>query len=74
MDEETRERLYREYLEVLGRKSKLSAFILTDAFEDLPVMDRKDLREQLHHMNAYWRVLARRAVRHCPDFADAGLA
>jgi hypothetical protein len=70
MDQATRERLYREYLELLERKSKIAAFILADSFEDLREIDRRDLREQLGHMNAYWRVLARRCSRHLPEFAD----
>lgn len=70
MDDRTADRLRREYHELLQRKSKLHAFILTDNFEDLPEVDRRDLREQRHHMDAYWRVIARRASRHLPEFAD----
>jgi hypothetical protein len=74
VDEETLARLYREYRDLLGRKSALQAFILTDRFEDLPEIDRRELREQRHHMDAYWRVLARRCGRHLPEFADDGTA
>jgi hypothetical protein len=63
-------RLQAEYLDVLQRMSGLQAFILTDKFETLPEADRKDLREQRKHMNAYWHVLARRAVRHVPGYQD----
>lgn len=68
MDLDAQERLYTEYLELLDRKSRLTAFILNPTFEDLPTIDRRDLREQLSHMQSYWHILARRVARHIPGF------
>jgi hypothetical protein len=70
MDGRTQDRLRQEYKDLLQRKSALKAFILRDDFEDLPEEDRRDLREQSKHMDAYWHVVARRAQRHLPEFAE----
>ncbi|MDR5730092.1 MAG: hypothetical protein RB191_21990 [Terriglobia bacterium] len=60
-----RERLFLEYGELQRRLEALKAFILTDQFEALPEIERKDLREQLGHMREYNDVLSRRASRQC---------
>lgn len=59
------ERLLVEYGELQLRLEDLKAFILTDQFEALPDIERKDLREQLGHMRDYNDVLSRRASRQC---------
>ena len=59
------ERLLVEYGELQLRLEALRAFILTDQFEALPEIERKDLREQLGHMREYNDVLSRRASRQC---------
>lgn len=63
MDKATMDRLFREHDEIAGRRSDLEKFILTPAFDQLPEIDRTDLREQLGHMKAYERVLERRCLR-----------
>jgi hypothetical protein len=60
MSDETRARLFDEHRELRQRVVKLESFIMTRRFDDLPGVERADLREQLEHMNAYCRVLARR--------------
>lgn len=60
-----RERLFDEFGEVRQRLEKLKTFILTPAFDALPEVDRKDLREQLQHMQGYYDVLFRRSSRLC---------
>lgn len=56
-------RLNEELKEVSDRLSKLSDFILSDKYDDLPDIDRKNLKEQHHHMKAYVEVLRRRVSR-----------
>ncbi len=59
------ERLQNEEYELSERIEKLKAFIVCSKFENLPEIDRKDLREQLAHMEAYHAVLRRRCSRLC---------
>lgn len=58
-----RQRLFEEYSELQMKVMKLEHFILQDAFTDLPVVDQKDLREQLGHMQKYFKVLSLRVSR-----------
>lgn len=60
-----RSRLFTEFSELQQRIEKLKVFILGDKFESLPEIDRKDLKEQLGHMEAYCKVLNRRVSRQC---------
>jgi hypothetical protein len=59
-----------EYDQLSSRIEKLTSFIITDAFDDLPEIDRKDLKEQLQHMQGYFNVLSRRCWRHLNLNAD----
>lgn len=53
-----------EELETLSDKSKkLSAFILSDVFKDLPKEEKEDLVEQLETMEKYADILERRIDR-----------
>jgi uncharacterized protein YdcH (DUF465 family) len=60
-------RLFDEYNE-LGRKiEKLKQFIVGSVYDKLPDIDKKDLKEQLSHMEAYNGVLSRRTSRLCDN-------
>lgn len=59
------ERLYDEDRDLVVRLERLKAFILSDKYESLPEVDRRDLKEQLTHMEAYFKVLRRRLSRLC---------
>ncbi len=58
-------RLFQEHSDLLSKIEKLKAFICGDTYETLPDVDRKDLKEQLTHMEAYFSVLSRRTSRLC---------
>ena len=58
-------RLLTEYSQLQQRTEKLEAFISTAAFEELPKIDRDDLRAQLDHMKQYFKVLSQRVSRQC---------
>ena len=60
-----RKRLMEEYSQLLDRIEKLKTFIVSDAFDSLPDIERKDLKEQLKHMEAYFNVLSHRVSRLC---------
>ena len=56
-------RVKTEHNEVLGRLSKLTAFIDTTPFHKLDMDDQVDLRIQLTYMTGYAGVLAKRINR-----------
>lgn len=58
-------RLYMEHSQLAIRTEKLKKFILSEGFESLREIDRKDLKEQLKHMQAYLAVILRRVGRTC---------
>lgn len=60
-----RARLFEEQNDLLRKIEKLKKFILGDKYETLPEIDRKDLKEQLQHMESYHAVLLRRVSRQC---------
>ncbi len=60
-----RARLFEEHDQLHRRIEKLKTFIVSDQYDQLPEIDRKDLKEQLTHMEAYERVLSRRVGRQC---------
>ncbi len=60
-----RARLFDEYSELRSRIEKLKAFIVGEQYDSLPEIDRKDLKSQLAHMEAYCEVLSRRVSREC---------
>lgn len=62
-----RARLSMEFSELTIRRDKLRHFILSDKYDELPEIDRKDLREQLEYMEGYLSVLNRRVSRQCGD-------
>lgn len=62
-DNDYRGRAMQEHGELNQKIKKLKEFILSDKFDGLPEVDRKDLREQLQHMEAYFNVLNRRVSR-----------
>ncbi len=49
----------------LADLEKLKEFILTDKFDALPEIERKDLKAQLGHMQGYHDVLSHRVSRQC---------
>lgn len=58
-------RLFKEHDELYQRIEKLKTFIVTEAFDKLPEVDRTDLKEQLRHMEGYFKVVSRRVSRQC---------
>lgn len=60
-----RARLFLEHGELYQNVEKLKAFILAPLFDKLPEVDRKDLKEQLTHMQGYFDVISRRVSRQC---------
>jgi len=60
-----RSRLYEEHSELNQRTEKLKNFIVSEKFDDLPEVDKVDLKEQFKHMEAYSSVLNRRVSRCC---------
>lgn len=60
-----RARLLAEEGQLLERIDKLKEFLASDKYDTLPEIDRKDLKEQLTHMEGYASILCRRADRKC---------
>lgn len=60
-----RARLSMEFSELTIKVEKLEAFIVSDKYDSLPEVDRKDLKEQLRYMKGYLSVLNRRVSRQC---------
>lgn len=60
-----RKRLYEEHSQLLDRIEKLKSFILGELFESLPDIERKSLKNQLVHMEAYFDELNKRVSRLC---------
>ncbi len=56
-------RLVNEVKELTERTEKLNVFITTPKFNELPLIDREDLLEQLKYMKSYLKVLERRVSR-----------
>ena len=56
-------RLVNEVKELTERTEKLNVFINTHKFNELPLIDREDLLEQLKYMKSYLKVLERRVSR-----------
>ncbi len=65
MQDETRARLFEEHATLERRVDRLKDFIVTQKFDELPEIDRKDLKEQLGYMRAYLQVVSRRVSRQC---------
>lgn len=59
------QRIFTEHGELRSKIEKLKTFIIGEKYESLPEVDKKDLKEQLKHMEAYFEVLSRRASRLC---------
>lgn len=57
------QRIAEEHAQLNDRINKLEAFLLSDRFLSIPVIERADLEEQRNHMNAYFDVLKRRYER-----------
>ena len=60
-----RSRLFEEHGELSRKLEKLNEFILSDKYDALPEIDRKDLKEQRNYMKGYMSVLMRRVSRQC---------
>lgn len=58
-------RLYNEQSDLSIKVDKLKAFILSENFDKLPDIDRKELREQLSYMIGYLQILNHRVSRRC---------
>ena len=57
------QRIAAEHAQLNDRINKLEAFLRSDRFLSIPVIERADLEEQRNHMNAYFDVLKRRYER-----------
>lgn len=60
-----RSRMFDEFNELQIRLEKLKKLILTDEFDALPEIERKDLKAQLGYMQSYHDVLSHRVSRQC---------
>lgn len=60
-----RTRLIDEYDQLNHRLNTLTSFILTTKFDELPEIDRLDLKAQYHVMDEYRKILSRRVSRLC---------
>ena len=58
-------RLLEENTELSIKVEKLTTFVVSKQFDDLPDIERNDLKQQLRHMKAYSTVIGRRVVRAC---------
>lgn len=58
-------RMYLEHSDLAKKIDKLKAFILSDNFDKIHEVDQQLLKEQLQHMEAYFRVLNIRVSRTC---------
>jgi hypothetical protein len=67
MDESVRSQLFEEYHQLRKRIDKLKAFLVGSKYDQLPEVDRKDLKEQLQHMEAHFKVLSCRVSRQCSN-------
>lgn len=64
--EDFKKRLLDEQSELFARVEKLGRFMsFSDEFRSLPEIDKKELEEQLMHMQGYLSVLDRRIGRLC---------
>ena len=59
----TKSELVKESNELTTSIRKLKAFIASEKFDHLPDLQRKDLQEQLSHMNASCKVMLRKVGR-----------
>lgn len=55
--------LFYEYAELTKNMDDLYDFIVSTQYDELPEIDRKDMKEQLEYMRAYHSVLSRRVAR-----------
>lgn len=62
-----RSRLFQEFTDLNIKIKKLKDFILTEEYEIIEEIDKKDLKEQLKYMELYSSVLNRRVSRLCTD-------
>ena len=60
-----RARMFTEYSELRKKIENLKEFIVSEKYDKLPDYDRTDLKEQLKHMESYYKVLGRRVSRQC---------
>lgn len=60
-----RARLHEEYVQLQYRIEKLTIFIVSEKYDDLPEIERKALKSQLLHMQSYFDVLSGRVSRLC---------
>lgn len=58
-------RMFEEHGQLSTRIEKLKTFIISDKYDTLPEVDRADLKEQLKHMEGYFKVLSCRVSRQC---------
>jgi hypothetical protein len=60
-----RRRLFEEYTSLHAKLTNLDLFMVTEEFQALPDVDRKDIAKQRGHMKDYETVLGRRVSRLC---------
>lgn len=58
-------RLIDEHEQLYKKIAKLKEFIISGKCDELPEIDKYDLKEQLGHMENYFDVLDRRVSRNC---------
>ena len=60
-----RKRLDNEYSVLKIKINKLKVFIISETYNGLPAIDKLDLKEQLKHMQGYFKILYKRIARQC---------
>ena len=58
-----RARMFEEHSDLRIKIKKLKEFILSEKYDNIPDMDKSNLKEQLKHMEGYFRVLSCRVSR-----------
>ena len=69
MDKYTLARMFKEYIQVRNRLDNLRYLLFEDlaSLEELPELEKDDLKRQHHYMTEYVLILERRALRQCDD-------
>jgi hypothetical protein len=61
--------MFKEYIQVRNRLDNLRYLLFEDlaSLEELPELEKDDLKRQHHYMTEYVLILERRALRQCDD-------
>ena len=63
--DDIRAKLDHDYSVLKIKINKLKGFIKSETYNGLPAIDKSDLKEQLKHMQGYFKILYKRIARQC---------